>query len=73
MATSKGPVIRLQGGPGAGQQFFEDEFLERIRAAQRMGRTAQEHAGWALCYERPPQGHVWIWREGVNCHPRPID
>lgn len=73
MAASKGPTIRLQGGPGAGQQFHEDDFLERIRAAQRMGRTVPDAAGWALGYERPRQGHIWIWREGVNCHPTPLD
>jgi hypothetical protein len=37
MAERGGPVIRLQDGPGAGWQFYEDDFLERIRAAQRMG------------------------------------
>jgi hypothetical protein len=45
MATSKGPTIRLQDGPGAGQQFHEEDFLERIRAAQRMGRTVPDAAG----------------------------
>jgi hypothetical protein len=36
MAERGGPVIRLQDGPGAGWQFYEDDFLERIRAAQRI-------------------------------------
>jgi hypothetical protein len=45
-------------------------FLERIRAAQRMGRTVPDASGWALGYERPVSGVVWIWR-GVNCHPGP--
>ncbi|HEY0688796.1 MAG TPA: hypothetical protein VGD71_07105 [Kribbella sp.] len=35
MAERGGPVIRLQDGPGAGWQFYEEDFLERIRAAQR--------------------------------------
>jgi hypothetical protein len=39
MAENRGPVIRLNGGPGNGQRFYEEDFLERIRAAQRMGRT----------------------------------
>lgn len=72
MAASRGPTIRLQDGPGAGQQFHEEDFLERIRAAQRMGRTVPDAAGWALGYERPRQGHIWIWR-AVNCHPTPLD
>jgi hypothetical protein len=43
-------------------------FLERIRAAQRMGRTVPDASGWALGDERPVSGVIWIWR-GVNCHP----
>ena len=70
MAERHGSVIRLQDGPGAGWQFYEDDFLERIRAAQRMGRTVPDASGWALGYERPVSGVVWIWR-GVNCHPAP--
>ncbi|WP_168197240.1 hypothetical protein [Kribbella sp. ALI-6-A] len=31
--------IKLVGGPGDGQRFHEHDFLERIGAAQRMGRT----------------------------------
>jgi hypothetical protein len=42
MAERGGPVIRLQDGPGAGWQFYEEDFLERIRAAQRMGRTVPD-------------------------------
>jgi hypothetical protein len=61
-------VIRLQDGPGAGWQFYQDDFLERIRAAQRRGRTVPDASGWALGDERPIGGVVWIWR-GVNCHP----
>jgi hypothetical protein len=72
MAENRGPVIRLNGGPGNGQQFCEEDFLERIRAAQRRGRTKPDHAGWALGYQRPTTGHTWEWR-GVNCHPTPID
>jgi hypothetical protein len=65
MAERGGPVIRLQDGSGAGWQFSEEDFLERIRAAQR---TVPDASGWALGYERPISGAVWIWR-GVNCHP----
>jgi hypothetical protein len=68
MAERGGPVIRLQDGPGAGWQFYEEDFLERIRAAQRMGRTAPDASGCALGYERPISGAVWTWR-GINCHP----
>ena len=70
MAESRDPVIRLQDGPGAGWQFHEEDWLERIRAAQRMGRTVPDAAGWALGYQRPTSGSIWIWR-GVNCHPTP--
>ena len=72
MAASKGPTIRLQGGPGDGWQFHEDDFLERIRAAQRMGRTSVDGPGWALGYQRPTAGVIWVWR-GVNCYPDPLD
>jgi hypothetical protein len=68
MAERRGPVIRLQDCPGAGSQFPEEDFLERIRAAQRMGRTVPDASGRALGYERPVSGLIWIWR-GVNCHP----
>ena len=68
MADRHGPVIRLQDGPGAEWQFYEEDFLERIRAAQRMSRTVPDASGWALGYERPISGVIWIWR-GVNCHP----
>lgn len=37
MAVTPGAVIRLENGPRAGAQFYEDDFLERVRAAQRMG------------------------------------
>jgi hypothetical protein len=49
-------MIRLNGGPGNGQQFYEEDFLERIHAAQRMGRTKPDHAGWALGYNDPLPG-----------------
>ncbi|WP_406048288.1 hypothetical protein [Kribbella sp. NBC_00889] len=40
---------------------------------QRMHRTVGDPAGWPLSYERPVSGLVWVWREGRNCHPNPID
>jgi len=61
-------VLLLEGGPGHGQIYTEDDFRTRIRAAQRMGRTQPDGAGWALGYA-PGPGSVWIWRNGVNCHP----
>jgi hypothetical protein len=33
-----------------------------------MSRTVPDASGWALGYERPISGVIWIWR-GVNCHP----
>jgi hypothetical protein len=68
MAEQRGPVIRLQDGPGAGWQLYEEHILERIRAAQRKGRTVPDASGWALGYERPISGVIWTWR-GINCHP----
>ena len=35
-AADRGPVIRLQGGPSDKWQYYEQDFLEGIRAAQRM-------------------------------------
>jgi len=46
---------------------------ESNRAAQRMHRRVGDPAGWPLSYERPVSGLVWVWREGKNCHPNPID
>jgi hypothetical protein len=65
--------IRLVGGPGDGQRFHEHDFLERIRAAQRMGRTdpVGDPAAWALGYLRTGAAE-WHWK-GVNCYPDPID
>jgi hypothetical protein len=70
MAEQRGPGDPPVGRPGAGWQFYEDDFLERIRAAQRMGRTVPDASGWALGYERPVSGLVWTWR-GINCQPGP--
>ena len=35
-----------------------------------VSRTVPDASGWALGYERPVSGAVWIWR-GVNCRPAP--
>jgi len=56
--SDRGPTIRLQDGPGNGQIFYEQDFLERIRAAQRMGRTIPDAAGWGLGYQAPTSGAV---------------
>ena len=66
MAERRGPVIRLQDGPGAGWQFYEEDFLERIRAAQRMGRTVPDASGWALGYERPVSGVIRIRARDIS-------
>jgi hypothetical protein len=73
MATDRGPIIRLQGGPHDRWAYYEQDFFDCIRAAQRMGRSADHPAGWALTYERPMSGLTWVWRPGQNCHPNPID
>lgn len=61
MANSR-QVVRLSGGPGHGQVFYVDDWEERRRAAERMGRTADDVRGWALGY-RPAGdgGDRWIW------------
>ena len=76
MAASRGPVIRLHG-PGDEHDrwvYFEEDFLDCILAAQRMGRTVDHPAGWPLSYQRPASAsdHTWVWRPGENCHPNPI-
>jgi hypothetical protein len=48
MAEQRGPVIRLQDGPGAGWQFHQDDFLERIHAAQRIRRAGRLRLGTRL-------------------------
>lgn len=63
-----GPVIRLEGGPGHGQIYFEWDFRDRIKAAQRMGRAEATGPGWALGYA-PGPGNLWVWHDGVDCHP----
>lgn len=44
-----GATIRLDGGPGHGQIYFEEDFRDRIKAVQRMHRT-ETGRGWALGY-----------------------
>ncbi|TCN40108.1 hypothetical protein EV644_10635 [Kribbella orskensis] len=67
-----GPTITLDGGPGHGQIYIEEEFRDRIKAAQRIGRTQPGAAGWALGYVPGgiglSGGKLWSW-QGVNCHP----
>jgi hypothetical protein len=61
MAESR-RTIRLSGGPGHGQVFYVDDWHERRRAAQRMGRAADDVRGWALAYHPANDGSdVWIW------------
>ena len=47
-ASSMPDRSNATGLPGAGQQFYENEFVEWIRAVQLMGRTVADAAGWAL-------------------------
>jgi hypothetical protein len=58
-------VVTLVGGPGDRQVFYISDWEERRRAAERMGRTADEFCGWALAY-RPeaPGSQRWIWTGG---------
>lgn len=46
MAEARGPIIRLQDGPGAGQQYYEDDFLERsARPSEWAGPSRTRPAG----------------------------
>ncbi|HWD83246.1 MAG TPA: hypothetical protein VG497_30310 [Kribbella sp.] len=75
-SSTRGPVIRLQGGPRDRWEYYEQDFLDCVRAAQAMGQThgrpIDHPASWPLSYERPASGLVWVWRPGKNCHPHPI-
>ncbi|MET7284181.1 hypothetical protein ABZS29_38465 [Kribbella sp. NPDC005582] len=68
-AGNRGPVIRLQGGVQDRWEYYEQDFLDCILAAQRMGRTTTDGPGWPLGYERPISGLIWTWAGGRNCHP----
>jgi hypothetical protein len=58
MATDRGPIIRLQGGQHDKWAYYEQDFLDCVRAAQCMGRTIDHPAGWPLEYERPMSGLI---------------
>ena len=60
-----GPVVTLIGGPWDRQVFYVSDWEERRRAAERMGRSADELCGCALAY-RPeaPNSLRWIWAGG---------
>ncbi|MFI5712930.1 hypothetical protein [Kribbella sp. NPDC051620] len=72
MPPGEGPTIKLDGGPGHGQVFYESDFRAHVKAAQRMRHTSPAGAGWALGYApgglTPTGGKLWSW-QGVNCHP----
>ena len=57
------PVVTLVGGPGDRQVFYVSDWEERRRAAERMGRTADEFCGWPLAYQ-PPGSTRWVWTGG---------
>jgi hypothetical protein len=60
--TASRQTVRLSGGPGNGQVFYVEDWEERRRAAQRMGRTADDVRGWALGYRPDPRDPgVWVW------------
>jgi hypothetical protein len=65
-ATDRGPVTPLQGGPRDRWQYYEQDFLDCVRAAQVMsqvhGRPIGHPASWALLYSRPASGLIWVWQ-----------
>lgn len=69
-------MIRLQGGPPDRWEYYEQDFLDCVRAAQLMaglhGRPIDHPASWSPSYERPASGLTWVWRQGENCQPNPI-
>lgn len=63
-----GPTIKLDQGPGHGQIYFEADFRDRIKAAQRMHRTEPDAAGWALGYTPGGRGGGRFgWAGGRRC------
>lgn len=56
--------------------LLEQDFLDCVRSAQVMGllhgRPIDHPSSWALSYERPVSGLIWVWQPGQNCHPNPI-
>jgi hypothetical protein len=67
-----GPVIKLEGGPGHGQIYFESDFRDRIKAAQRMGRTEATGPGWALGYAPGPATCGYGRAESTATPPSPV-
>jgi hypothetical protein len=58
-------VITLVGGLGDRWVFYVSDWEDQRRAAQRMGRTADEFAGWPLAYrQESPGSSRWMWVAG---------
>jgi hypothetical protein len=66
------PRSSLKAARATGKIYYEVEFRERIKAAQRMHHTQPIGAGTDLGYA--PGGasstgqKLWTW-QGINCHP----
>jgi hypothetical protein len=58
-------VITLVGGLGDRWVFYVSDWEDQRRAAQSMGRTADEFAGWPLAYrQETPGSSRWVWAAG---------
>lgn len=61
------PVITLSGGLWDRQVFYVSDWDERRRAAERMGRTADDFCGWPRAYRQDTaSSHRWIWTAGAD-------
>lgn len=68
-------VITLVGGLADRQAFYVSDWEDQRRAAERMGRTAEEFCGWPLAYRPDPHGsNRWVWAAGPDWpHEREVE
>jgi len=53
--------------------FYVSDWEERRRAAERMGRTADEFCGWPLAYQQEAAGSLrWTWTAGERWPSTPL-
>jgi hypothetical protein len=73
MAEQRGPVIRLQDGPGAGWQFYEEDFLERIprRTADGPDRAGRLRLG-ARLRTTDQRGRLDLARDQLPSRSNPV-
>ncbi|GAA1582449.1 hypothetical protein GCM10009789_40270 [Kribbella sancticallisti] len=51
------------------QLFYMSDWEDKRRAAQCVGRTADEFCGWPLAYrQESPGSSRWLWAAGADRH-----